>query len=194
MSTTFLGCPPEGSGRFDRELNRLKNRADTSEHYIPATLAELARLPWPLSIGYGYRVRWTPAQRAAVARVEGIPVVVEAHIVALRRIPPEPTNCGARREEMRDYHLWLHDAPRGSARGGVVAEVTPRFRAVHPGWTLARLDSLRAAGARVRVSGWLLLDNLHPELVGIRRSTLWEIHPITRIEVRGADGAWVVVE
>jgi hypothetical protein len=35
----------------------------------------------------------------------------------------------------------------------------------------------------VRISGWLLLDPEHRAHLGKYRSTLWEIHPITRIEV-----------
>ena len=42
----------------------------------------------------------------------------------------------------------------------------------------------------VRISGWLLLDPEHRNHLGKYRSTLWEIHPITRIEVM-KDGSWV---
>jgi len=39
---------------------------------------------------------------------------------------------------------------------------------------------------QVRISGWLMLDPEHQDMIdeGLR-STLWEIHPITKIEVWG---------
>jgi hypothetical protein len=44
---------------------------------------------------------------------------------------------------------------------------------------------------KVRISGWLMLDPEHKDMIdeGLR-STLWEIHPITKIEV-WSNGAWV---
>jgi len=35
----------------------------------------------------------------------------------------------------------------------------------------------------VRISGWTLLDPEHRNHLNHYRSTLWEIHPITKIEV-----------
>jgi hypothetical protein len=42
----------------------------------------------------------------------------------------------------------------------------------------------------VRFSGWLLFDPEHKNHLGRFRQTLWEIHPITKIEV-STDGEWV---
>jgi len=42
----------------------------------------------------------------------------------------------------------------------------------------------------VRISGWLMMDPQHPDQVGNSRVTIWEIHPITRIEVF-RDSWWV---
>jgi hypothetical protein len=41
---------------------------------------------------------------------------------------------------------------------------------------------------QVRIGGWLVLAQEHPEQVGKTRGSLWEIHPITRIEVKDANG------
>jgi hypothetical protein len=35
----------------------------------------------------------------------------------------------------------------------------------------------------VRISGWLMFDPAHPNHLGRYRSTLWEVHPITKIDV-----------
>jgi len=54
----------------------------------------------------------------------------------------------------------------------------------------------------VRISGWLMFDPDHPSMIldptnpnisGKFRVTLWEVHPITKIEV-WQNGAWVDLE
>ena len=64
---------------------------------------------------------------------------------------------------------------------------------MNPGWTLSALQTLVKQGAQVRITGWRLYDYEHAgQLPGHTknptRSTLWEIHPITNIEVATADG------
>jgi len=59
----------------------------------------------------------------------------------------------------------------------------------YPGWTKAKLTALATSKSRVRVSGWILMDPEHPDQVGKTRATLWEIHPIVKIEVFSG-GKW----
>ncbi len=48
--------------------------------------------------------------------------------------------------------------------------------------------------ARIRVTGWQMFDQEHPEQIGKTRVSRWEIHPITKIEVwskpQGKPGRW----
>jgi hypothetical protein len=37
---------------------------------------------------------------------------------------------------------------------------------------------LHLTTTEVRIRGWLMLDQEHPEQIGKTRGTLWEIHPI----------------
>jgi hypothetical protein len=69
--------------------------------------------------------------------------------------------------------------------------VTPRERDQRPGWTSSALSSL--TGEQVRISGWLLMDQEHPEQLGQTRATLWEIHPIIHIEVNQG-GSWQSID
>jgi hypothetical protein len=46
---------------------------------------------------------------------------------------------------------------------------------------------------RVRISGWLMFDGEHPDQVGKTRGTLWEIHPVMRIDVLKSDG-WTYLD
>jgi hypothetical protein len=83
----------------------------------------------------------------------------------------------------------------------IIVETTPRVRRDHLNWTTTRLKPWTAhIGSnanntynkqKVRISGWLMLDPEHKDMIdsGLR-STLWEIHPITKIEV-WQDGSWV---
>lgn len=72
-------------------------------------------------------------------------------------------------------------------------EITPRVRIRYPNWTAERLALLKESHDRIRVSGWLMLDQMHPERVGGNRATLWEVHPILRIDVRREE-RWVALD
>jgi len=72
----------------------------------------------------------------------------------------------------------------------VVAEVTPRWLAATHGWRLRFLKRLADQGARVRLTGWLMLDPDHPDQIGKTRGGLWELHPVTTIEVFSG-GRWI---
>ena len=56
-----------------------------------------------------------------------------------------------------------------------------------------QLVQLAKKGARVRVTGWMLWDEEHGSEVGKSRGTLWEIHPVHKIEVFN-DGEWIDIE
>ncbi len=71
-----------------------------------------------------------------------------------------------------------------------MVETTPRMRASHPKWTPKALAPWVNEDAQVRISGWVLIDPEHRNHLNKYRSTLWEIHPITKIEVF-KDGTWV---
>ncbi len=71
----------------------------------------------------------------------------------------------------------------------IVVESTPGIRKHHPEWTPTALKPRVDSADPVRISGWLMMDPAHRNHLGKYRATLWEIHPITRIEVF-KDGAW----
>ena len=56
-------------------------------------------------------------------------------------------------------------------------------------------------GYQVRIYGWLMFDGEHKEFMfdpansnkpRVRRGTRWEIHPVTRFEVK-IDGVWKIL-
>ncbi|MFL5576139.1 MAG: hypothetical protein ACJ79S_09255 [Gemmatimonadaceae bacterium] len=191
QAALFDGCPPEGDGG-DRALNRLKNRA-SSGAWRDVRLDSLLALRWPEGIAERHRARWPAAAARAVGRQEAQGVRVEGYLVRARQQGPESCNCHGAAARYRDYHLWLTADTSLDRDVSLIAEMSPRLRAVHRGWNLKALNGVVRRKERVRVSGWLLLDQEHPEQIGKTRGTLWEIHPVMQFEVRRGS-RWVPLD
>jgi hypothetical protein len=131
--------------------------------------------------------------RRAIEAHEGIAVRVEGYLPVEERMRGvwqeggEATNCGFTSPEFADWHAWLvadSAGTRASRAHAVVAEFTPRVRARHLAWTLAKVQAAASRHLRVRLGGWTLYDPEHPEQLGRTRGTLWEIHPVTAMDIR----------
>jgi hypothetical protein len=184
---TFHGCPPGGDGG-DQLLNPLKNRIDDGQ-YADVAIANLLQLAWPQSVERVARTNWSSQDTSTVKQNEDVAVRVVGYILGVRHEGTESTNCHA--VDYRDFHMWLAANASDSRSQALVAEVTPRVRDRRPGWTDAALAGL--VGQQVRISGWTLLDQEHPEQLDQTRHTLWEIHPILHIEV-SQNGSWVSID
>ncbi len=187
---TFQGCPPSGDGG-DTQLNVLKNRTDDGENgaYHDVSFDTIVNLSYPQDIGRTQRDNWSQSDVNAVNQYEGIAVRTTGYIIGVKHESTESTNCHAL--DYRDYHVWLAASASDPKSKAIVIEVTPRVRDQRPGWTSSALSGL--VGEQVRISGWLLLDQEHPEQLGQTRATLWEIHPIIHIEVNQG-GSWQTID
>src|SRR5579859_1418572 len=183
--TTYQGCPAEGDGG-DKELNIRKNRTDSASWY-PVSIGSILALKWPPTIERKPHASWSAADKAAIARYEGIPVQVVGWLAGAKAEGPESPNCHSPADV--DNHLWIVDAPNKDRTQSVVIEVTPRVRAQHTGWTIQQIQALVTSQTKIRISGWLLMDEEHPDQVGKTRGTIWEIHPIIGFEVQ-KNGQW----
>jgi len=202
-------CGETGAGG-DSLTNTRKNRADVPASYHPVTFEAISKQSFPPGAKRS-RQDWTSAQLDAIKPVEGAPISVEAYLykIKVESYSPTPgksggesTNCHFHLAEDVDWHMPLTAKDGGGEDTSVIVETTPRIRQKHPNWTTARLKSWTANMGKnpnanynhhkVRISGWLMLDPEHQDMInnGLR-STLWEIHPITKIEVQQADGTWV---
>jgi hypothetical protein len=190
VAKTFQGCPPEGDGG-DAQLNVHKNRIDDGENgsFHDVALATLLQLQWPQGIERAMRDNWAPSDASAVGQYEGVAVRTTGYLVGVRHEGTESPNCHA--VDYRDFHMWLVQNPSDDKSTSMVVEVTPRVRDQRPGWTDSALSKL--TGEQVRISGWLMMDQEHPEQVGKTRATLWEIHPILHIEVN-QNGDWQSID
>jgi hypothetical protein len=194
-------CGPGGQpGAADPAENTLKNRiADPGATTLATTVAEFRNLPNHPKASRSSS-KWTADELAQFKQLEDVPVHITGYLLGVKSEGIESTNCKVPPTDKSgiDFHMWLidtHDKDKDRSFSAVV-EVTPRWREVNPGWTLAALQDLVKRGAQVRISGWRLYDYEHPEQLpaskgtNATRSTLWEIHPITKIEIATADG-WV---
>jgi len=198
--TTFHGtkdCPWNGDdsdpGTF---IN--KNRADTPEtdgiQYHDVTWTAIAQLKYPNA--KPLRKNWTADQIAEITPFEGEAVRTTGYLVAFkpqRGGKGEGTNCHLSAPSDTDTHLALVEGVGDAEKSSVVIEFTPRFLKAHPNWSRKVLSPWLNSDNPVRISGWLMLDPDHRNHLNRFRSTLWEIHPITKIEVR-KDNQWVDVD
>lgn len=124
----------------------------------------------------------------------------------------ESPNCHSWEEGDTDWHIALVADTSETEDRAVVVEPTPRTKRLNVGWTPANVTSrsVRRTSSsprngnnapRVRITGFLMLDPVHPAHIEGKctsncaskkffRATLWELHPVTRIEVE-QNGAWV---
>jgi hypothetical protein len=169
----------------------LKNRIDEG-NYIPVTFDAILTLTWPKTTERRHRDTWSAADTAAIAKYEGIPVLVEGFLVRAKQSGSESANCHATAANMTDWHVWFTKTGGEDRTHSIVIETTPRIRAMHH-WTLAMLGQIAVNQIPVRISGWLFFDPEHPDQINLTRGTIWEIHPVMQIEVL-QNGQWVPLD
>jgi hypothetical protein len=107
---------------------------------------------------------------------------------------PETANCGSMSLIYTDTHIAVGPSPNARDTETLIVEVTPRWRAkMAAGGVDWRTETLQNTliGHKVRFRGWLMFDldhvseaeNTSPGNPANWRKTVWEIHPITGIQV-----------
>lgn len=221
MASSGVNCGPRGDA-VDDGTNYNKNRADipASSHLV--TIDAIRSLPDTALWRFTNRKNWTAADSALVIPYEGLPLTVEGYFEIVK---PQKTsapsgsgnvgespNCHSWAEGDTDWHIALVGDPSETEEESVVIEPTPRSKRNNPGWIPATAAAIavrrspsaardEANASRVRVTGFLMLDPVHPSHIEGKctsncanrkffRATLWELHPVTKIEV-WIDGEWV---
>jgi hypothetical protein len=183
----YRGCPPWGHGG-DVEADLLRNRIDRASHPRTFSATQFIHLAMP-GVVHGKPIpmaRWTRKDRRQAFRYEGMSASLVGYLVAFDRLgPSEPCNCGGKAGY--DWHLWIGRSYQSSRKASIITEATPRVRARERGFDWKRFATIAGGAKKVRVTGWIFLDNDH-RVGETDRSTLWEIHPITRLEVWGKHG------
>jgi hypothetical protein len=164
---------------------------DVPASHHPISFAALATLPFPRDATTDRR-KWTAEQLAAIEPFEGVPVSIVGYLVAVKKQfggGGESTNCHYSKQAFVDTHMALVEKPGNGEEKAIVVEPTPRFYKKHPTWLFTKLSELDHSPDAVRISGWTLMDPVHKGHLDKFRVTLWEIHPITKIEVF-KNGQW----
>jgi hypothetical protein len=179
---TIGGVGIDGT-RGDAELNREKNRFTKPLDVSDLTIEDILHTPVLLleQAGKHKRKNWSQNATEYAEEEEHRGVRVEGYLVHAKESGPE--SCNGYSDSLRDYHIWISQNPTNDKSDGMIVEITPRWKVAHPNWRLHTIERLADDHARVRVTGWLLWDEEHPEEVGKSRATQWEIHPVTDFEV-----------
>lgn len=174
-------CGPTGDTNdpHKKVLNTNKNRTDTPTDNV------YVAIDWAA-------LRDLPSDHAD--DLPGAPVTVQGFLV--HRVKQESdgsgesTNCHLLNLDEVDWHIYLSDtAGLDDISQAVIVETTPRTRPLHK-WKKSDLDAVVNKNVAVRVSGWLLYDFEHVNAIGTQRASVWEVHPITKIEIQRS-GQWV---
>lgn len=171
-------CGPTGdaSNPTAVALNNNKNRTDMpgSSDYIEINWDDLANLP-----------------SDRVDDFVGAPVAVVGFLSHQVKVENggESTNCHLHADPEVDWHIYLTKSPAQGIADAVIVETTPRTRPSHR-WTTDMLSAFVDTQTQVRISGWLMYDSEHVGEIGSHRATVWEVHPITRIQAQ-QNGQWV---
>jgi hypothetical protein len=175
-------CGMEGSAKRqnDKQFNRLKNR------FVAPTKAQIDP-----------NFNWTNLaefedDRNKFSSEKG--VVLRGYVLRVTMGGAETCNCNTKTPEFRDTHIVITpDKSQTGVLNQVVIEVTPRMRSQMQAkgidWSQEALRKLQ--GKTIEVEGWLFYDYNHgnqsakvrQKTKGVTRSTAWEIHPITRLNV-----------
>ncbi|MBI4436138.1 MAG: hypothetical protein HY590_01800 [Candidatus Omnitrophica bacterium] len=169
------------TGPNDPDLNLAKNRIERPDHFEDVKLADLIRLEIPRGISQEkWRREWPKETLEKVRVQEARAVRTEGYVVKGFPGKQESANCYSPKG---DFHLLLAESPNDDRTKAMITETTPRIQDRHPTWEHERLQKLADDRAHVRISGWLMMDQQHLDLIGRGAATSWEIHPILQIEV-----------
>jgi len=177
--TTFHGCPPQGQGG-DPALNTLENRQDdvSTSDFRVTDLTQVETVPSTPQVEGKNRSTWSSADAKRIALYEGSAIRTTGWVVAVRQGGPTPANCDSNSD--RDWYLWISTGAGDVPQTALVAVVTPRVRAMRPGWT--DFTMRRLVGQVVRVSGWMVYDQEPPSFLINDRASPWELQPIMHLE------------
>jgi hypothetical protein len=148
-------------------LQSQKTRLTEPSHVTPMSVSETIALPT-------FRRAYSREQLMEISALEARGVSVMGYLARLRRM------------DDGDFHIQITEAPGdrcldSDTRDQLITELTPGFQARKPACSFDVLRALCGTGTQLRLTGWLLYDSPHKGDSG--RSTPWEVHPVTRIEL-----------
>lgn len=197
-------CPADGCGEpgsAQAVLNSTKRRQPSGTNSRTLTFADLKNLQQRASDLVGQHNELTQAERDQLANLTvSSGTVHEGSLVKVRGflaqgLDPhanssgESVNCRLTGQDQNDFHISIVRSAGEDEFKGVVVEMVPQDR--NPGWTLTKLKNIKQQKRRVLVIGALFYDNIHivnddpnhPLGGQPKRTSLWEVHRITKVFV-----------
>jgi len=203
-ASDLQACTPDGCGdpgSAQAVLNSTKRRPPTGTNTRTLTFTDLQNLQQRASDLVGQHNELTQAERDQLVNL-GVSsgTVREGSLVKVRGflaqgLDPhanssgESVNCRLTGRDQNDFHISLVQNAGEDEFKGIVVEMIPQDR--NAGWTLAKLKNIKQQGKRVLVVGALFYDNIHivnndpnhPLGGQPKRTSLWEVHRITKFFV-----------
>jgi hypothetical protein len=195
-----LGCEEPGSA--GALLNTIKRRVPKPGTAIRITFRDLMALQDQAGDLFEPKHAIPPDERDQLRGLElangdkiseGDLVELVGFVIGLPDRPapsgPESVNCRISGAENNDFHIPIAADPKDSEFEGIVIEMIPQGR--DAGWTTKKLKRIAREERPVVVRGQLFYDNKHrvndnpaePLHGEPKRSSLWEIHPVTEFFV-----------
>jgi hypothetical protein len=148
-------------------LQSQKTRLTEPSHVTPMSVSEIIALP---TFPQGY----SREQIMEISALEARGVSVMGYLARLRHM------------DDGDSHIQITQAPGGGCldsdtRDQLITELTPGFQARKPAYSFDALRAPCGTATQLHLTGWRLYDSPHKGDSG--RSTPWEVHPVTRIEL-----------
>lgn len=188
-------CSVDGD-RGDALLNDQKNRfrVPAAADINPGvkTPDDGFALPVPPGANGQQRSVWPHGDAGQIAAIEGTAATIEGFIVdviAEKNGAGESSNCHSVADGRYDFHIFVADDKTKGKDEAMVVEMTPRWQSINKSWG-ANILAAKKEKPRVRVTGWLMFDEEHINMVGTARGTVWELHPVTKIEKQAANGSF----
>lgn len=197
-------CPSDGCGEpgsAQAVLNSTKRRQPSGTNSRTLTFADLKNLQQRASPLVGQRNELTQAERDQLVNLSvSSGTVHEGSLVKVRGFlaqgadphansSGESVNCRLTGQDQNDFHIAIVQNAGEDEFKSFVVEMVPQDR--NPGWTLTKLKNIKQQKRRVLVIGALFYDNIHivnddpnhPLGGQPKRTSLWEVHRITKFFV-----------
>ena len=150
-----------------QQVDSYKNRGTTPKNYMKIEFSNMTGLTVDKTMS------WDMA------------VYVDGYILEVQDGGSESCNCHSK--DFKDTHIYLVQTANETDKGNaIIVEATPRFRELLG--TTAQLK--KYVGKHVRIYGYLFRDDEHKANSTVDegngnhwRHTVWEVHPITKIEI-----------
>ena len=119
---------------------------------------------------------------------------ITGYVILVKDGGAETCNCKTPNKDDYDTHIEIVSNPNNTNKDAVIIEITPRLRKIMLDqgidWSTKGIKAMYLH-KWVKVKGWMLSDyhhvqnakNTRPKGTTIWRATIWEIHPVTSIEI-----------